>query len=100
MWCADIVVLEHRPTEDFHSFPSGHVALITIMVVAFWHAMSSNFKTIGSWLILLVACRAAHGAGDFPVIDTVGGFLVALVGMIMVRAVSSLFFRKLFRISC
>ena len=95
-----VVLLENRASgDDFHSFPSGHVGFTSMMVVGLWPVLSGDFCLIGALTILAVAwSRMALGV-HFPA-DTVGGFVIALVGVVLVRKISYWLLRRLFGLHC
>jgi membrane-associated phospholipid phosphatase len=96
----NVTLVEHRPAgDDNHSFPSGHVAFITMMMVSLWPVLSKNFRTFGGWLIFAVAwSRMALGV-HFPA-DVLSGYLVALCLVLMVRSFIYFVLRRLFRLNC
>jgi len=87
------------PEKAYMSFPSGHVAFITLMVTALWPVLSHHIRLFGLFLIALVAwSRVALGV-HFPA-DTVWAFLIAGVATIGVRATLYTFLRKFLGINC
>jgi len=92
--------LEFRDSDDNHrSFPSGHVAYITFLIIALWPAFSHDWR----WYMLLIVptvgwSRISLGM-HYPA-DVVGGFLIASITIIIVRAVIYTILRKLFNIVC
>ncbi|MDE3059695.1 MAG: phosphatase PAP2 family protein, partial [Pseudomonadota bacterium] len=79
-------VLEMRAGEDYHSFPSGHAAFITLMVIGLWPVLSPNLRWLGTWLIFGVCwSRIALGV-HFPV-DVLAGYAMAFFLVIALRAI-------------
>jgi membrane-associated phospholipid phosphatase len=79
--------LEERPVEDaYRSFPSGHAALITILVFSLWAVLNETFRWIGVLLVFAVSwSRIALGV-HFPM-DVISGFAIALIIMMIIRYV-------------
>ncbi len=77
--------LEAQPADEaYHSFPSGHAIIITILVFALWPAMSENFRWAGVFLIFFVAwSRVALGV-HYPM-DVISGFVLAIIQMSIIR---------------
>jgi len=96
----NVRVLELRDASDnFHSFPSGHVAFITMMVVGLWPVLSKNMKWLGAAVIFGVCwSRIALGV-HFPA-DVVASFLIFLPLMVVVRALIYWILLRLFGLRC
>ncbi len=84
----DIHVLDPSPLpeKDYHSFPSGHTSLITLLVVTLWPVMSPLFRWIGVLLIPLVGWSRVSMGMHFPA-DVFYGFLFTFVLILIIRAV-------------
>ncbi len=81
------------------SFPSGHVAIITTIILALWPAFSGNFKWFGAALILGVAwSRIALGV-HFPV-DVLYSFIIVLFEILLVRSIVYWLLNRLFGLRC
>jgi membrane-associated phospholipid phosphatase len=93
-------LLEEKSPEDANrSFPSGHVAFVTLIVVALWPVLSANMSFVGVLLIFAVGWSRVSLGAHFPA-DVVGTFLlIALTTFLLRRLIYWLLFR-LFRISC
>lgn len=96
----DVTLVERLESEkSYRSFPSGHVTMITIMIMGMWPMLSPHMKMLGLFLIALVAwSRVALGV-HFPA-DTVWAFIITSTVVIMVRFVLYRLFRALFGINC
>lgn len=95
-----IIQLEFQPAEDANrSFPSGHVAIITILVMALWPVLSENFRWGGILLIFGVAwSRMALGV-HFPM-DVLSGFFITFIE---IKIISFIIYRitgLIFRTRC
>lgn len=82
-----VTLIEIRGSEDaYHSFPSGHVGFITLMVVGLWPVLSFHMRLFGLFVIFMVAwSRIALGV-HFPA-DVLGAFLLSSLIVITLRAV-------------
>ncbi len=90
-------VIDHE--DDFHSFPSGHVAFTTFMVIALSPVLGPFLSWCGFWLIILMGWSRIALGMHFPV-DVLGSvFAIAPIIMILRWAVYSSL-RKLFGIRC
>jgi membrane-associated phospholipid phosphatase len=77
--------LEAQPAEDaYHSFPSWHAAIITILVFALWPVMSANFRWGGVFLIFFVCLSRVSLGVNYPM-DVISGFTIALILMLIIR---------------
>lgn len=92
----DIRQLEQRASEDDNrSFPSGHAAFITLMVVGMWPILSGVAAWIGVVLIFGVMwSRIALGV-HYPA-DVVGGFFLSLFIVLFLRAIIYWLLHRLF----
>jgi len=88
--------IEFREDGDSNrSFPSGHVAIITTLIVALWPALGSGFRWFGSATIFAVAwSRIALGV-HFPA-DVFTSILICLIEVYFVRSILHSIGRKLF----
>ncbi|MEZ5691390.1 MAG: phosphatase PAP2 family protein [Rickettsiales bacterium] len=79
--------LEKLPADEaYKSFPSIHVAFITIMVIALWPALNENFRWAGIGLICAVSwSRMALGV-NYPM-DVISGFMIMLIEMLIIRTI-------------
>lgn len=77
----EVKLLEERShDDDYRSFPSGHAAIITILVFALWPVLNETFRWIGVLLVFFVCwSRMALGV-HFPM-DVISGFTIAYVIM-------------------
>jgi len=85
----DVHVLEYgnsRENQSHRSFPSGHVSMITIIVIGLWPVLSITFRKAGLLLILLVAWSRMAMGMHFPA-DVLAGFLISLVITLIVRSI-------------
>src|SRR5262249_38998982 len=81
-----LIDFHHDAAEDSHSFPSGHAAFITVLVVSLWPVLSVGLRGLGVGLIAGVCwSRTAEGM-HFPA-DVLGGFLVSLIVTLIVRSI-------------
>jgi len=77
--------LEAQPAADaYHSFPSMHAAIITILIFALWPAMSANFRWGGVFLIFFV-CLSRVSLGVHYPMDVISGFVIAMLYMLIIR---------------
>ena len=97
---SDVIMLEAATAEDArHSFPSSHVAFITMMIVGLWSLLSHHMRLLGLFLIALVAWSRIAVGMHFPA-DTIGAFLISGGVVIAVRSVLYTLLRKLFGMNC
>jgi membrane-associated phospholipid phosphatase len=96
----EVKQLEFQPAEDArHSFPSGHTAIITILVLSLWPILNENFRWLGIGLISGVAwSRMALGV-HYPM-DVLTGFTLALIIMLLIRAVLNEILGRFFGWKC
>ena len=88
-----------EPQDDFRSFPSGHVAFTTFMVIALAPVLSGLMLHGGALLIVLMAwSRMALGV-HFPA-DVLGSIVLIAPLIVMLRWVMYTALRKLFGIRC
>ena len=71
---------------DYHSFPSGHASFITLLVAGLWPVLSHDMRAFGVLLGILVCYSRVAVGMHFPA-DVVGGFLVTLLVVLLVREV-------------
>lgn len=81
----EIKLLEIQPAEEaYHSFPSNHVAIITILVFALWPIAGEKTRWGGILFIFGVAwSRIAMGV-HFPM-DVISGFAIPFIQMSLIR---------------
>lgn len=81
----EVILLEAVPKdEEYKSFPSDSVIIITILVFSLWPIMSENFRWAGILLIFAISwSRVAIGV-HFPM-DVISGFAIAFIEMIFIR---------------
>jgi membrane-associated phospholipid phosphatase len=96
----DVHLIEIRASEDaYHSFPSGHVGFITLMIFGLWPAFSYDWRWFTLLIIFAVAWSRVSLGVHFPA-DTVGAFLLIGGFTIVLRHFIYTIFRKLFGIHC
>jgi len=83
----EVRVIEHRSdNDDMKSFPSGHAAFTTLMVIGLFPMLSIALRFAGVFLIIGVCwSRLALGV-HFPA-DVLAGFFIALIIVWVMRAV-------------
>ncbi len=83
----EFIQLEARPASDAnHSFPSGHAAMITILIATLWPILTENFRWAAIGLVVSVCwSRIALGV-HFPM-DVLSGFTIALLQVVIIRAI-------------
>lgn len=82
-------------TDDYASFPSGHVSLVTVFVIAMWPAINVPLRILGVLLIPLMGCSRMALGMHFPA-DVLGGFLVSLAIVLLIRAITYPLLRMLY----
>ncbi len=82
---SQVILLEMPAAADsYHSFPSVHSVIITIIVFALWPVLNLTFRWIGIFLIFFVAwSRIALGV-NYPM-DVISGFTIAMMEMLIIR---------------
>lgn len=92
--------LEQRPPEDaYRSFPSGHVAFITLMVMGLWPVLTERFRYFGLFLIFSVAWSRMSLGVHFPA-DTLWSFIIVSLMVILLRLGIYRAMRGLFGLNC
>ncbi len=82
---SEVNLLEVLPVEEAnYSFPSGHVAIITILVFSLWPLMGENFRWAGIWLTFIVAWSRVAVGVHFPM-DVISAFVMTFVQMLIIR---------------
>ena len=83
----DVHVLEYQKedSDNYHSFPSGHVSVITVLVVSLWPVLTEGGCMLGIILIPLVCLSRIAVGFHFPA-DVLGGFVIALIITLFVQA--------------
>ncbi len=91
-----VIQLEGQyPQEANQSFPSKHVAIITLLVIALWPALNENCRWGGIGLIISMAwSRMAMGV-HFPM-DVISGFFIMLIEMLLLRYIIYGITRRIF----
>lgn len=81
----EIKILEIQPAEEaYRSFPSSHVAIITVLVFALWPIAGEKSRWAGILFIFTVAwSRMAMGV-NFPM-DVISGFAIPFIQMSIIR---------------
>lgn len=87
------------PEKDYESFPSGHVAFISMMVLSLWGVLNHTGRVIGGWLIVLVAWSRVSLGVHFPA-DALWAFVITFFVISLVRWALYKFFRSVLRIQC
>lgn len=95
----EIHVMDYKPGDEHKSFPSGHVAFATLMVVGLWPVIAEG----AGWLCilaLLLVCwsRIALGA-HFPA-DVLYSVLIVMILVMIVRSIIYGLLRKMFDMRC
>jgi signal peptidase II len=64
----DVRLLEYQTdrSDDYHSFPSGHVSFVTTLVASVWPVISSGTRKIGMCCVLLVCWSRIAVGMHFP----------------------------------
>lgn len=94
-------VLEYKPghEDDHHSFPSGHTAFATMLVMGLWPVIPEVLAWLGPLFIFGVAWSRIALGMHFPA-DVLASVLIMAPLMLLVRAfIRSLLF-NLFKIRC
>ncbi len=69
---------------DYHSFPSGHAAFITLLVAGLWPVLSRDMRTLGVILGIAVCLSRLAAGVHFPM-DVIGAYVVTLLIVLIVR---------------
>lgn len=85
--------------DDNRSFPSGHMALITLLVVGLWPVLSRDMKVLGVLLIPVIGWSRIAVGVHFPA-DILGGFLITLIIVLFVRRFVYWLLETLFGLEC
>lgn len=94
-----LIDYEHDPGNDNQSFPSGHVAFTTLLVVGLWPGLSTLARWLGVFLIPLVGWSRISLGMHFPA-DVIAGFLVSFVLILIIRATVYRLLRSFFGMRC
>ena len=81
--------------EANRSFPSGHVTLITALVVALWPALSVEFCWFGAGAIFAVAWSRIALGSHFPA-DVLASIIISTTIVFFVRRILYALLRKIF----
>lgn len=97
----NIQLLEVRtgPDDGHRSFPSGHVAFITFIIMSLWPGLNSPMKKAGLLFIALVAWSRVSLGVHFPA-DTLGAFLITGLLIILLRKFIYRLLGKIFGLHC
>lgn len=82
-------------TDNYHSFPSGHVTFATLMVFSMWSGLSGIMRVIGVGFIFAVAWSRIALGMHFPA-DLLGAFLISLTVAFIVRRIVHPLMHKIF----
>lgn len=74
------------PLKTRYSFPSGHVVFATLLAAALWPVLPRAGRALAAVFVLWVALSRVNLGAHFPA-DVVGGFLVSLAVVLIVRTV-------------
>lgn len=98
---SDVNLLEAEDGADdgYRSFPSGHVAFITFIIISLWPAFRSDLKWYSLFLIALVGWSRISVGMHYPA-DVVGAFLITSMVIIITRMIVYFLLRKFLRIVC
>jgi membrane-associated phospholipid phosphatase len=95
-----VVQLEMKDaSEAYRSFPSGHVAFISLMIFSLWPLLSKHMKLFGAFIILLVSWSRVSMGVHFPA-DALWGCALGFAIVFSMRVVIYTLLRKLFGIYC
>ena len=95
----EVYQLEKRPAEDgYRSFPSGHVAMITLWVLGLWPVLSDGMRKFGLFLIFAVAWSRLSLGVHFPA-DALWSFVISGGMVLGIRAVVYSLLHKFLRIA-
>jgi len=94
-WNVALLDTGREEKDNYFSFPSGHVSLVTVFVVALSPVLSEFMLSLGILLIPLTALSRIAVGRHFPA-DVLGGFLISLIITLLVRAL----IRRVLRIRC
>ena len=97
----DVHVVEKRtdPEDAHHSFPSGHTAFATLMVIGLWPALSILFRVLGLCAIVSVMWSRMALGMHFPA-DVLGSFFIMLALVLIIRSVLYMALRRWFHLNC
>lgn len=81
----EVIKLEEQKPEDaYQSFPSGHVAIVTVLIISLWPILNEKFRVTGVVLTSLVFwSRMALGV-HFPM-DVISSFVIMLLIMMILK---------------
>jgi membrane-associated phospholipid phosphatase len=84
--------LEYKAGDEHKSFPSGHAAFATLMLVGLWPMLSSGAAYLGTLMVLAVCwSRIAVGA-HFPA-DVIGSLLMVMLMVMILRGIIRMLLR-------
>lgn len=89
---------KQEPEEAYRSFPSGHVAFATLMLVAFWPLLNNFAAFVGACFVLLVGWSRISLGVHFPA-DVMGSIIITTPLIMLLRYYINTIFRKLFGIN-
>ena len=96
-----VTLLEFRnmASQDYRSFPSGHVSMASVLVVSVWPVLTGGLSSLLVLVVPLMALSRIALGVHFPA-DCVYGFLLALAITVLVRWFIYALLFKLFRLKC
>lgn len=82
----DVTILEYREDRsmDYRSFPSMHVAFVTMLLTAMWPVLSSGMRKVGFAAVLVVGWSRIAVGMNFPA-DVLYAMLLSVFITFMVR---------------
>lgn len=82
----DLTLLEYKDdrVDDYRSFPSGHVAFVTVMLTALWPVLSQGMRKTGMGVVLLVCWSRIAVGLHFPA-DAFYAIVISLIITFLVR---------------
>ncbi|MDX1974941.1 MAG: phosphatase PAP2 family protein [Rickettsiales bacterium] len=86
-----------EPDEQFRSFPSGHAAFITMILMSLWPVLSSGIRLFALCLALTIYWSRMALGMHFPA-DIVGGILITVLVMRLVKSVVFSIVQKIFKV--
>jgi len=85
--------------KDFESFPSGHVAFTTLLVVALWPILGDITAMCGVALVFLMGWSRVSLGVHFPA-DVLGAVIFTVPVIVLLRRILYFLLRKLAHIRC
>jgi membrane-associated phospholipid phosphatase len=84
--------------DDYRSFPSPHVAFITVIIVSLWPVIGELWW-LGALTIPVVGWSVIAVGMNFPA-DVLGGFLLAFIIVLILRSIIYSLLYRLFALKC